>query len=168
MKIISDSIDEKGHFHDRFGKRGEEFSKGIPTRSIDFEILEAPKDTKSYAFILSDHDAMPVVGFTWIHWSGANLKNNKVEENESINADFIQGTNSWASSLMGENAITGEESVKYGGMMPPDEVHEYELTVYALDCESLDIKEEFFVNELYKAMRGHVLEETKLIGKYRN
>lgn len=168
MKVISNSINEKGHFEDKFGKHGDEHVKGMPVRSIDFEILDAPKEAKSFAFVLDDHDAIPVCGFTWIHWAGANLKRTKVEENESLTAtDFIQGINSWGAAMMGENALSREEASVYGGMAPPNCTHTYELRVYALDCE-LDLEKNFFVNDLYNAMRGHILSEAKLTGLYRN
>lgn len=168
MKIKSNSINEQGHFHDKHGKHGEKFLKGMPNHSIDFEILNAPEGTKSFAFILDDHDAIPVCGFTWIHWAGANLKKTKVEEGESENAsDFIQGVNSWGSPLLGDDSLSREEAANYGGMAPPNCEHTYELRVYALDSE-IDLKHGFLVNELYSAMKGHILEIASLEGLYRN
>lgn len=168
MKILTNSINEQGHFEDRFGKHGNDFVSGMPVRSIDFEIKDAPEGTKSFAFILDDHDAIPVCGFTWIHWAGANLKKTKVEENESLTAtDFIQGINSWGAPMMGENALSREEASVYGGMAPPNCTHTYELRVYALDCE-LDLEDNFYVNDLYTAMRGHILEEANITGLYRH
>ncbi|MGL5614927.1 MAG: YbhB/YbcL family Raf kinase inhibitor-like protein [Sarcina sp.] len=167
MKILSNSINKEGHFEDRFGKHGEDFTSGMPSRSIDFEIVDAPEGTKTFAFILDDHDAMPVCGFTWVHWAGANLKKTKVEENESISAEFLQGINSWGAAIMGENALSREEAATYGGMAPPNCTHTYELRVYALDCE-LNLEENFFVNDLYSAMRGHILEQASLTGLYRH
>ena len=40
---------------------------------------------------------------------------------------------------------------------PPDATHSYTLNVYALDCE-LGLPEGFYLNELRRAMSGHVLE----------
>lgn len=168
MKVISNSINEQGHFHDKFGKHGEDFANGgMPSRSIDFEILNVPEGAKTFAFVLDDHDAMPVCGFTWVHWAGANLKKTKVEENESIRAEFLQGINSWGAGILGENALSREEAAAYGGMAPPNCTHTYELRIYALDCE-LNLEENFFVNDLYSAMRGHIIEEAKLTGLYRH
>ena len=44
--------------------------------------------------------------------------------------------------------------------------YEYVFTVYALDCQ-LGISEKSNRNELLDAMRGHILSETKLFGKYK-
>lgn len=124
----------------------------------------APEHTASFAFILEDKDAYPVVGFTWIHWLGANLKRNGLEENESQTAtDFIQGANSWI-SIQG-NQQTREQASYYGGMTPPDKSHTYELHIFALD-EMLDLKNGFYLNELYEKMEGHILEEAILKGIY--
>ncbi|MGL4850355.1 MAG: YbhB/YbcL family Raf kinase inhibitor-like protein [Clostridium sp.] len=168
MKIKSNSINEKGHFHDKHGKHGEKFLKGMPNHSVDFEIENAPEGTKSFAFILDDHDAIPVCGFTWIHWAGANLKKTKVSEGESENAsDFVQGVNSWGAPMMGADALSREDASNYGGMAPPNCDHTYELRVYALDID-LNLENGFLVNELYNAMRGHILEVATLEGMYRN
>lgn len=168
MKIKSNSINEKGYFYDKYGKYGEKFLKGMPSHSIDFEIIDAPEGTKSFAFILDDHDAIAVCGFTWIHWAGANLKKTKVNEGESENtSDFIQGVNSWGAPILGEEALSREEASNYGGMAPPNCAHTYELRVYALDCE-VNLENGFLVNELYNEMRGHILEVATLEGLYRS
>ena len=67
-----------------YGGRGTYFNENnVPTYSLPFKIEEIPENTVSFAFILEDKDAYPVVGFTWIHWLGANLKRNEVKENET-------------------------------------------------------------------------------------
>ena len=40
-------------------------------------------------------------------------------------------------------------------------LHDYTLTVYALDCE-LDLAEGYYLNEFRRAIRGHVLAEASL------
>ena len=52
-------------------------------------------------------------------------------------------------------------------MAPPDRPHTYELHVYALDCR-LPLKDGFFVDELYEAMEGHVLDKETVTGRYSN
>ena len=54
----------------------------------------------------------------------------------------------------------------YTGMAPPDKDHTYEIHVYALDKET-NLKKGFFVNELYKAMEGHILDSYTLKGIYK-
>ena len=117
--------------------------------------------------LLEDKDAIPVVRFSWIHWAVANLTTTMLEENASANpaGRFVQGVNSWASPLLGENKLTDAEASRYGGMAPPDKAHTYEIHVYALDT-MLDLKDGFFVNDLFKAMEGHVLKQITRKGTY--
>jgi len=50
-------------------------------------------------------------------------------------------------------------------MMPPDRDHIYELHVYALDC-TLDLAPGFLLNELHRAMDGHILDSYTLKSSY--
>lgn len=52
-------------------------------------------------------------------------------------------------------------------MGPPDKPHTYEIHVYALDT-LLNLKNGFYLNELYDAMEGHILDDFTLKGIYRN
>lgn len=149
---------------DRFGKRGEHFaSDGMPTYSLPFSIEDAPQGTVCYALVLEDKDAVPVCGFSWIHWIAANITRTRIGENESRTAkDFVQGTNSHSGKLGGLRRL---EASCYGGMAPPDAPHVYELHVFALDA-MLPLETGFYFNELYKAMQGHVLATATLCGVY--
>ena len=138
---ISNGIIEK-----KYGSHGVQFNENdVPTYSIPFKIENAPDKTVSFAFILEDKDAYPVTGFIWVHWLGANL------------------TRSWTSIL--GNQQTREQASCYAGMAPPDKAHIYELHVFALD-KLLDLKNGFYLNELYQEMEGHILEEAVLKGLY--
>ena len=154
-----------GFISKKYGGYGTQFNENnVPSYSLPFKIENAPENTSSFAFVLEDKDAYPVVGFTWIHWLGANLKKSEVKENESQTAtDFIQGANSWI-SVQG-NQQDREQASYYGGMTPPDKAHTYELHIFALDG-MLDLKNEFYLNELYEKMEGHILEEAILKGIY--
>ena len=151
----------------KYGKHGSEFLKDMPTLSFPIEIHNAPKGTVSFAIFLEDCDAIPVARFSWIHWVVANLTELRLEENASANPQgrFVQGVNSWASPLLGDNKLTDAEASRYGGMAPPDKAHTYSVRVYALDIK-LDLKNGFFANELFKAMEGHILAEYTLSGSY--
>ena len=158
--IITSRAVKNGKFEDQYGKRGADMGYSIP-----FKITDAPTGTKSYAVFLEDRDAVPVCGFSWIHWTIANLKRTELFENESRTAnDFVQGTNSDYGAIVGKPR---EEARGFTGFAPPDAPHEYDLQVYALDAE-LDLKEGFFMNELFKAMRGYVLGHAVLRAVYDN
>ena len=112
-----------GFISKKYGGYGTQFNENnVPSYSLPFKIENAPENTSSFAFVLEDKDAYPVVGFTWIHWLGANLKKSEVKENESqTSTDFIQGANSWI-SVQG-NQQDREQASYYGGMTPPDKAH---------------------------------------------
>ncbi|MGL4722419.1 MAG: YbhB/YbcL family Raf kinase inhibitor-like protein [Desulfovibrionaceae bacterium] len=167
MFVTSSGIVD-GIIEDKYGKRGDQFLKGMPTFSLPLSIQNAPVGTKSFAVVMEDKDAIPVTGFSWIHWTLANLEVVVVPENASAEKNlFVQGANSWSAPLLGENALSREESSMYGGAAPPDTIHEYEIRVYALDTK-LDLQEGFYLNELYKAMNGHILATFTLVGTYSN
>lgn len=163
MKVTCAGI-VNGIILDRFGKRGTQFSKsGMATYSLPVEILEAPGGTVSFALFLEDKDAVPVCGFSWIHWIVAGLTRTKLEENESIHAkDFVQGTNSLSGRL---GNLSRMEAACYDGMSPPDGPHLYELHAYALDIMP-KLENGFYMNELFHAMTGHVLAEASVSGTY--
>ena len=165
MKVISKGIIH-GIILDKYGKRGEQKDEqGIPTYSLPVLILDPPSEWRSFALILEDKDAIPVCGFSWIHWCAANIKRVEIIENESTQQpDFVQGSNSFSVDVKnaGNQAMIG-----YGGMAPPDRPHTYELHVYALDQE-LELQNGFYMNELYWSMQGHILEEDILRGTYQN
>lgn len=165
MKVTSTGI-VNGVFDAKFGKHGSQFNEnGMPNYSLPFAITEAPAGTVSYALVLEDKDAYPVSGgFSWVHWMVANLTRSEVMENESLTAtDFVQGANSWMSYQGGGQSR--ELSSFYGGMAPPDAPHLYELHLYALNTR-LELENGFYLNELYKKMDGHILEQTTLKGLY--
>lgn len=167
MKVTSSGIID-GAIQAKYGKHGKQFNaNGMPNYSLPLLIENAPEGTKSYAIVLEDKDAFPVSGgFSWIHWTVANLTRNELKENESISAkDFVQGANSWMSMQGGSQSK--ELSSFYGGMAPPDAPHIYEVHVYALDT-LLDLENGFMFNELHKQMDGHILATYTLKGKYNN
>lgn len=168
MTVISSAVGEDGFIADMYGYNDTERldNAGMPVYSIPFEIQNAPEGTVSFALMMEDKDAFPVSqGFSWIHWTAANIKDTVIPAGAgSKNADFVQGVNSWWSSLGGSRPA--EEVSCYGGPAPYDgKVHTYELHVYALDCE-LPLENGFLMNELFHAMEGHVLASYTLKAKY--
>ncbi len=140
---------------DKYGKRGREKRFGMPTLSFPLQIIDAPKNTKSFAIIFDDAEAEEICGFMWDHWLIANLHRNKLEENESETAyDFIQGQNLWK-----ENC--------YGGPCPLDKPHKYRLAVYALSSD-LNLVGNFSRKDLEKQMKGKILDSAEIYGVYSN
>ena len=166
--IVTSTAIENGIIDKKYGKYGKEFNEnGMPTYSLPFKVENSPEGTISYAVVLEDKDAYPVSGgFSWIHWTVANITRTEIMENESQTAtDFMQGINSWTSMQGGSQSK--ELSSFYGGMAPSDAPHLYELHVYALDT-TLEIEQGFLFNVLYKKMDGHILAQYTLKGTYNN
>ena len=166
MIVVSSGI-QNGAIDLQYGKHGQQFFKGMPSRSLPLEIRNAPADTKTFAIFIEDRDAIPVSRFSWIHWVVADLTEPTLEADASANprGRFVQGVNSCASPLLGDGKMTDADASRYVGMAPPDKEHTYQIHVYALDTK-LGLKDGFLANELFKAMKGHILAETLLEASY--
>ena len=165
MLIHSDGI-VNGVIEERFGKRGTQFSdEGTSSRSLPFHIQDAPAGTVCFALVLEDKDAIPVCGYSWIHWTATNLTSPGLAENASREQPgLLQGTTSWSGKISGKDRMAVSF---YGGMAPPDKPHIYQLHVFALD-KLMDLQPGFYANELYWAMQGHILDCATLSGSYAN
>jgi len=109
-----------------------------------------PSDTVSVALIMDDPDAP--MG-TWVHWVVFNLSPDVTELEQGKSGDDTEGKNDFG-------------RVGYGGPCPPKgSNHRYFIKVYALD-RMLDLKEGVTKAQVESAMRGHILAQGQLMGKY--
>lgn len=114
-----------------------------------------PDSTKSMALIAEDPDAP---GGTWIHWVLYDIPQNvtqlpeHTETGNKLKDGAINGTNSF-------------RNLGYGGPCPPSGTHHYFFYIYALDTV-LNLKPGATKPQLMKAMKGHIIAEGKLMGKY--
>ncbi len=118
--------------------------------------IDAPAGTQSFALIADDPDAP--VG-TWTHWIIWNIppKTTTLLEGVSNVEESGDGTR------QGKNDF---DRIGYGGPCPPaGKPHRYFFKLYALDIK-LDVKAGVSRNELERAVKGHVLSQTELMGKY--
>jgi Raf kinase inhibitor-like YbhB/YbcL family protein len=115
-----------------------------------------PPPTKTLAIICDDPDAP---AGTWVHWVLYNLPGDRiglvenVPATEQVPGDGLQGTNDF-------------RKIGYGGPCPPSGTHRYFFKLYALDAE-LSLKAGATKAEVVKAMEGHTLAQTQLMGTYR-
>jgi len=124
--------------------------------SPDLSWNDAPAGTHSFALIADDPDAP--VG-TWTHWiiwnipvKTATLPEGMPKVGES-NDGARQGKNDF-------------KRVGYGGPCPPPgKPHRYFFRLYALDAK-LGLKAGASRSELERAMKGHILSQTELMGTY--
>lgn len=165
LELSSNGI-ENGYINEKYGKYGTQNIKGMPSLSLPLKWSDVPKGTKSFAIVIDDNDAIPVTGFTWIHWSAIVPKHiTELTEDASMrNKDIVQGVNSWVSNMGG---LTKAEASHFGGPAPPDKEHTYNITLYALNKE-INLPQGYYLNELYKEMDGSIIEQVTLKAKYKN
>ena len=80
----------------------------------------------------------------------------------------MQGINDYTGWFAGDPDMEGRY-LGYDGPCPPwndSIVHRYVFTLYALDLPALDVPDEFGGADVVEAMRGHVLAEASLTGRY--
>jgi len=114
-------------------------------------IGNVPAGTKSLALIMDDPDAP---NGTWVHWVLWNIDpaTREIREN-SVPAGAKPGTNDF-------------RKTSYGGPCPPPGTHRYFFKMYALDT-MLDLGSGATKAALEKAMRGHILGQGELMGRYK-
>lgn len=116
---------------------------------------EPPQGTKSFALIVEDPDAPSSM---FVHWILFNLPPETRALPEGIRAEARlasgarHGRNGWGNR-------------GYGGPCPPGGTHRYFFRLYALDT-MLDLPAGVSRAQLLKAMQGHIVAETELMGRY--
>ncbi|NWF75542.1 MAG: YbhB/YbcL family Raf kinase inhibitor-like protein [Nitrospirae bacterium] len=114
-------------------------------------IENVPEKAKSLVLIVDDPDAPRRV---WVHWVLWNID----PKTKEIKEDYIL-----------KGAIQGLNDFKkhdYGGPCPPSGTHRYFFKLYALDT-TLNLSSNSTKSDLEKAMKGHIIEQTQIIGLYK-
>lgn len=135
-----------------------EYGKSIPSKyTCDGEDLNPPLEisginfsTKSLTLIMDDPDAPAGV---WVHWVKWNIPTSTTSISEGQEPGGVSGKG------------TGG-NLDYKGPCPPSGEHRYFFKLYALDT-ILDLQKGADKKELEKAMQGHILQQTKLMGLYK-
>lgn len=106
-----------------------------------------PKGTRSLALIMVDNDTSIGTFDHWIAWDIPPV--NKIDENSSP----------------GINGLNGRNESTYTGPCPPNGIHEYRFTIYALNS-TLNLPKNSRREHLLKAMEGHVLSSAGFTGLF--
>ena len=170
MKLRSEAFNE-GRIDIRYGNLGSEdnMEYGIPQTSFPLEWEGAPAGTESFAIVFIDYDDVVDEGVPFIHWLVSDIDPDcykLAEDSSREDPGYVQGHNSWCMPCEGYREIPGELTVRFGGPAPEYE-HEYEVWLFALD-RRLGLSEGFYLNEMRRAMEGHILETAVLKGRYGN
>jgi Raf kinase inhibitor-like YbhB/YbcL family protein len=152
MKITSPAFKDNEMIPTKYTCDGQDVNPALVFSDI-------PQKAQTLALIVDDPDAP---SGTWVHWVVWNLDprcdtiiENYTSENAieaTIEMESVEGTNS-------------AETTGYHGPCPPLGIHHYHFKLYALDQE-IHLSPESGKEDLEKAMRGHIIDQTELIGLY--
>jgi Raf kinase inhibitor-like YbhB/YbcL family protein len=111
-----------------------------------------PWGTRSLALIVEDPDAPDGASFNWLVW-GTPAASGELPEGVKPTGSMHEGTNS-------------SGAIGWVGPCPiPGRPHRYRFRLYALNA-ALDLPSGATAHELRKAMRGDILAESVLTGRY--
>jgi Raf kinase inhibitor-like YbhB/YbcL family protein len=142
MKITSSAFREGESIPSKFTCDGGNTSPPL-------EISDVPSGAKSVVLIADDPDAP---GGLFTHWLVWNIlpQTNSIAEGSAPRG--MQGRNDFGKS-------------GYGAPCPPSGMHRYYFRVFALDRE-LDLRSGAKRSQLDAAMKGHIIAQGELIGRY--
>ena len=148
MRVASPAFAEGAKIPRRYTCDGEDISPPLSWSGV-------PEGTKSLALICDDPDAP---GKTWVHWVLFNLPPRTTELPEGVPArETIPGG--------GAQGVNDFRKIGYGGPCPPSGTHRYVFRLSALDAE-VALAPGATRADLDRAMKGRVLAEGSLTGKY--
>jgi len=142
MKITSSAFQEGATIPSKFTCDGADASPPL-------QIADIPSGVKSLALIVDDPDAP---GGLFTHWMVWNLSPQTSTVAEGSVPKGMQGTNDFGKS-------------GYGGPCPPSGTHRYYLKIFALDRE-LNLSSGAKRAQLDAAMKGHIVAQGELMGRY--
>ncbi len=143
MKISSPAFKHNEMIPSKFTCDGADVNPALMIEGV-------PAEAKTLALIVDDPDAPRG---TWVHWVVWNIdpKTKEIKEN-SVPAGAKQG-------------MTDFRQKNYGGPCPPPGTHRYFFKLYALDTV-LDLGTNADKAKLEAAMKGHIIGQAELIGRY--
>jgi Raf kinase inhibitor-like YbhB/YbcL family protein len=143
LKIGSSSFENNGMIPAKFTCDGDNVNPALFIGNI-------PSNAKSLVLIVDDPDAP---AGTWVHWVLWNVPLVKRIDENSVPPGAVQGMNDF-------------KRQDYGGPCPPSGTHRYFFKLYALDT-MLDIEEDSEKEDVEKAMEGHIISQTQIVGLYK-
>jgi len=142
MKITSFAFQEGGNIPSKFTCDGSDISPPL-------QITGVPSEAKSLVLIADDPDAPSGLFTHWLIWN-IPPQTNSISEGSAPKG--VHGTNDFGKP-------------DYKGPCPPPGTHRYSFKIYALDRE-LDLRGGAKRSQLDAAMKGHVVAQGVLVGRY--
>lgn len=152
FKITSSQFQANGSIPSKYTCEGSDTSPPL-------EWTDVPSAAKSLALIVDDPDAPDPAKpqRTYVHWVVYNIPPSvtKLDENAAKSGlpnGAVQGSNDWKKQT-------------YGGPCPPIGRHRYFFKLYALDTQLSELNNPAKA-DLEKAMQGHIIGQTEIVGTY--
>jgi len=148
LKLTTTAFEHEGVIPDKYSKDGKNLSPPLSWTGV-------PAGTKSLALIVDDPDAPSGVFVHWLVYgipSGTSGLEEGRPATETLAGGIRQGRN-------------GFGELGYGGPQPPSGTHRYVFHLFALDQEP-DLSSGVSRRQVDGALKGHVLAEAQLVGKY--
>lgn len=152
LTLTSSAYEDGGPIPPRYTCEGDDISPPLAWSGI-------PDGTRSLVLIIDDPDAPDPQAprMTWVHWVLYNIPRDAAGLAEGASSSSLppgtrEGLNDW-------------QRTGYGGPCPPIGRHRYVHKLYALDSV-LDGLSRPTRSEVESALKGHVLELTRLVGTY--
>jgi Raf kinase inhibitor-like YbhB/YbcL family protein len=118
---------------------------------------DPPAGTKAFALIADDPDAP---GGTWVHWVIYDLPTETKDLTEGAAKTDVLASGA-------KQGVNDFRKVGYGGPCPPTAAaHRYYFKLYALDAAT-GLKPRATKEQVLEAIKGHVIGEAELIGRYK-
>ena len=147
MKLTSTAFEHQGKIPSKYTCDGANISPPL-------RLSDVPAQAKSLVLIMDDPDVPKHLrqDGMWDHWVVFNIPVSLTELKEGEEPE-------------GTHGIGTSNNLNYYGPCPPDREHRYFFKLYALDTE-LKLPEKAKKQQVEKAMEGHVLAKTELMGRY--
>jgi len=151
MQITSSSFTHQGSIPAKYTCEGSDTSPPLAWSGV-------PASAKSLALIVDDPDAPDPKApkMTWVHWVIYGLAPQTASLAEGASKSLPSGT---------KEGLNDWKKTGYGGPCPPIGRHRYFFKLYALDTVLPDLRKPSKA-ELLKAMEGHIVGTSELVGTY--
>ena len=161
LQLTSSAFSDGGTIPDKYtcSPDGMHMTQPANMTSPPLAWTNPPAGTKSFVLLLHDPDAHARKSFDDItHWMVFNIPGDATSLPEGVKADS-------AVALQAAN-VTGQPMF-FGPCAPAGPVHHYTFELFALDT-MLDLQKGASRDDVQKAMEGHVLTGTVLIGLFKH
>jgi len=147
MRLTSSVFSQNGKIPREYTCQGDNISPSL-------EIAQVPEGTKSLVLIMDDPDVPEKVrkDRMWVHWVVFNIDPSLKKIERDATGFGVDGKNT-----------AGKPG--YIGPCPPDGEHRYFFKLYAIDG-MLSLSEGATKEQVLKAIEGHILAQTELMGTY--